>query len=90
MSHFDSRTDGQKIVDAIVSGSEEQLRQAVTGLNPKDLQQIYVEINQANAARQADNQLPVTVIVNDQDNDGHVDATGTNHETGKTIGAEGA
>lgn len=82
-------TDGGRIVNAIVEGSSEKLREALSQISPEDLQQVYIEINQANAARQANNQLPVTVIVNDQDKDGRVDATGTNTANGRTIAAEG-
>lgn len=85
----DTRTDGARIVDAVADGNADALHKALTGLNPQELQQIYVEINQRNAERQADSLPPVTVIVNDQDHDGKVDGTGTNTGTGQTIAAEG-
>jgi hypothetical protein len=84
----DTRTGGAKIVDAIAAGSTQALREALNGLSARDLQQIYVEINQRNAERQADSLPPVTVIVNDQDHDGRIDATGTNTDNGRTIAAE--
>lgn len=83
------QTDGERIVNAIADGDRDALQQAVNGLEPQELQQLYIEINQANAQRQQDHQLPVTVIVNDQDRDGRIDVTGTNTRTGLTFGAEG-
>ncbi|MFN8659812.1 MAG: hypothetical protein U0105_25985 [Candidatus Obscuribacterales bacterium] len=87
--HMKEKTDGAKIVDAIAAGDTNRLQDAVNGLTPDELKQVYVQINQENAARQAEGLLPVTVIVNDQDHDGRIDVTGTNTKTGLTIGAEG-
>lgn len=84
-----NETDGQRIVDAIAAGSTDKLQAAVNGLKPEELQQLYVEIDKANAERQADGLPAITVIVADQDHDGRVDVSGTNTQNGLTIGAEG-
>lgn len=88
-SELTNETDGQRIVDAIAAGSTDKLQAAVNGLKPEELQQLYVEIDKANAERQADGLPAITVIVADQDHDGRVDVSGTNTQNGLTIGAEG-
>lgn len=80
---------GEQIVDAIAASDTNALQDAVSGLKPEELQQIYVEINQANAERQEQGLLPVTVIVHDRDHDGRINVSGTNNRSGMTIGAEG-